>query len=119
MKPERKIERYNELRPTNYPVVENMSIDQDLFFDRNMSLSLTLRSRDISTKNHLELSFSKVRNLQFDPDGSEIRFSLLTIVAVVDDGWEDVRFKVFNDEQDLEFSFLCDDFEAALVEYHT
>ena len=114
-KAEIKIERYNELRPTNYPVVENMSIDQDLFFDRSMSLSLTLRSRDISIKNHLELSFSKVRDLQFDPDGSEISFSLLRIVAL-NDGWEDVQYKVFNDEQDLEFSFLCDDFEATLFE---
>ena len=114
-KAETKIERYNQLRPTRYNLVENMSIGQDLFGDKSMSLSLTMRSRDTSIRDHLVLSFSKVRNLQFDPDGSEIYFSLLTILPV-NDGWEDVRFRVFNDEQDLEFSFFCDDFEAIVIE---
>lgn len=114
-KAETKIERYNQLRPTKYNVVENMSIDQQVFGEQSTSLSLTMRSRDTSISDHLVLSFSKVRNLQFDPDGSEIFFSLLRILPV-NDGWEHVRFRVFNDEQDLEFSFFCDDFEAIVVE---
>ena len=116
-KKELKIEQYHSIRPTRYPIVEHMQVDQEVSRERsiyNLSLVITLRSRSESDASRLLLSFSKVRNLRLNPENAEISFSLLTIVPVID-GWEEVSFKVFNDEQDIEFSFFCDDFEANLV----
>ena len=111
-----KIEHYYGLRPTRYPVVENLSIDQqisDPIHVGELSLSITLCSRDNSDVRRLVLLFSRVRNLRLNPGGFALAFSFLNIVSV-DDQWEGVSFKVFEDEQELDF--LCDDFEATLVE---
>ncbi|MBA2379550.1 MAG: hypothetical protein H0V76_08245 [Blastocatellia bacterium] len=113
-----KIEQFHSVRPTKYPLVEHLEIKQELSRERltyEMSLMLTLRSSNDSDSSRLVLSFSKVRNLKLNPENAEISFSLLLILPM-NEGWEDVSFRVFNDEQNVEFSFFCDDFEANLVD---
>ena len=112
-----KIERYQSLRRAGHSIVEKFTLEQQIPDGWNgyeMTLMLTLRTRSNSDTSRLVLSFSKVRDLRLDPRNSEINFSLLTIVPM-NDGWEGVNFRVFNDEQDIDFSFLCDDFEANLT----
>jgi hypothetical protein len=116
-KKEIKIERFHSMRPTDYPIVEHLEINQAVSRDRltyEMSLTLTLRSPNDSDNSRLVLSFSKVRNLKLDPENAELSLSRLLILPK-NEGWEDVNYIVFNDEQDVEFSFVCDGFEANFV----
>jgi hypothetical protein len=108
-----KIAAYHNLKPLKYSTVEKLTIDQPIRDGGRMFLVLTLRSRNEADRSRLVLSFTKVRNLKLDPYNSYLDFSLLLIVGL-DDGWEEVNYKVFNDEQDVEFSFICDDFTAAI-----
>ncbi|MBX7060406.1 MAG: hypothetical protein K1X52_02005 [Pyrinomonadaceae bacterium] len=110
-KKERNLEEFRTLKGSDYSVVEELTLHQQLPDGWNtyeLRVDLTLRNRDDS-EGRLALSFSKVRNFRFNPRGSELYFSLLTILPV-NDGWEDVNYKVFNAEQDVEFSFFCNDF---------
>jgi hypothetical protein len=103
-----------------YTIVEKFTLDQQIPDEWNsygLALALTLRKRSNSDARRLGLSFSQVRDLRLDPGNSEISFSLLRIVPM-NDGWEGVNFKVFNDEQDVDFSFLCEDFEVNLLQVH-
>lgn len=109
-----KIAIYNSLHPLDYTFLEHLALDQ-CHRPYELSLYITLLNRRESGGKRLALSFSKVRNLRLNPEQSELSFSLLSIVPF-NDGWEDVNFKVFNDEQDVEFSFYCSDFTAKVIE---
>ena len=111
MQKQTKIDEYFSLRPTEYSVVERLCVEQDTF--GQMSLTLSLFKRDKSEPERLILSFSKVRNLVVNPDGFQLALSFLNIIPV-DDQWEDVNFRVFEDEQGMEFSFICNDFECEI-----
>lgn len=114
---ELKIEQYYSIQPTKYSIIERLQIDQEVSYENHLyqlSLVITLRTTDDSDANRLVLSFSKVRELHLSPGISALQLSFLNIVHV-DGQWEDVNYKVSESEQDIEFSFLCDDFTATVV----
>lgn len=115
---ELKIEQYQALQPIKYSIVEHFRVDQEVSRENDLyqlSLVLTLRSTSDFEVSRLILHFSKVRELHLSLGISALQFSFLNIVPV-DGQWEDVNYKVFESAQDVDFSFFCDDFTAAVTE---
>jgi hypothetical protein len=111
-KKEEKVAAYFELRPLEYPVVEELRLNQGLSGELN--IALTMMSRKDVDPTRLHLTFSKVKKFRLDIGPSELYFTFLNIMPM-NDQWEDVNYKVFEDDQGTDFSLLCDDFDAELL----
>ena len=112
------IDRYEAIKPSQFRVLTRMTIEQNVSEGGylEIALEIELRSEDESEHRRLALSFAGVRNLNFRPWISPIRFSPLQICLITDLQWEGVSYKVFEGEQDTEFSFLSREFEVELRE---
>lgn len=108
-----KVDEYFRLQPTKYSYVEKLELLQNGVGETTVVLLLGVTDAPLAGK--LSLTFSKARNFSLDATDTALQFSLLNIVAV-DDQWEDVNFRVFEDDQGLDCSFICADFTAQLID---
>jgi hypothetical protein len=72
------------------------------------SQSLTLEL--LKGEQTVSLTFTGLRQLRLADLGPGSS-CLLNISLVIQDQWEGVRYRVFNEEQDLTLAFYCSDFE--------
>lgn len=109
------IEKYESLLLEKYSILETFRFEQDIESDLyTPSLHMVLRSEDSANKARLTLTFTDVKEFRFEPAVRPIRLWPLIIVRV-DRQWQDIKYQVFNDVQDTEFTFYCRDFTSELI----
>jgi len=112
------IERYYSLKPTDFPILERLEIQQSMTVDEvsppELRLEIKLRPRGRTDHRRLFLSFLGVRELQLrQPSWSEVQFTFLEINSTQTQQWENLRYKVKESEEDS-LSFFCKRFHAAI-----
>ena len=113
------IEQYYSLRPTDFHDIERVEIRQtNASGTMSVTLQIELRAKEVADTRRLILSFRGVKNLTFIPsEVSVLYISFLQIVSTENRQWEGVNYRVFESEQDAEFSFFCQDFDAEVRSY--
>ena len=114
------IERYYSLKPTDFPILERLEIQQSMTLDEvsppELCLEIELRPRSKTDHRRLFLSFIGVKELQLrQPSWSEVQFTFLEINSIQTQQWENLRYKVKESEENA-LSFFCKSFHAAIKE---
>ena len=107
MSTDEKLEKYEALR-LGYLSVAALTIRHTFLPTNHPGQSLTLEL--VKGEQTVVLRFTGLQQLRLA--GLSLRSScLLTIVSVAQDQWEGIRYRVFNQEQDLTLAFYCADFD--------
>ena len=109
MSTDAKIEKYEALRLGYLPVAA-LTIRHTIPPTSHASQSLTLEL--LKGEQTVSLRFTGLQQLRLENLGPGSS-CLLTILSVVQDQWEGIRYRVFNGEQDLRLAFYCGDFEIS------
>jgi hypothetical protein len=109
MSTDAKVEKYEALR-LGYLSVVALTIRHTIPPISQPSQSLTLELR--KGEQTVSLTFTGLRQLRLADLGPGSS-CFLKIVPVVQDQWEGIRYRVFNEEQSPTLAFYCTDFEFA------
>ena len=102
-----KVEKYEALRLGYLPVAA-MTIRQTIPPTSHASQSLTLELQ--KGEQTVTLRFTGLQELRLADLGPGSS-CFLKILPVVQDQWEGIRYRVFNEEQNPTLAFYCTDFE--------
>jgi hypothetical protein len=109
MSADAKVQKYEALKLGYLPILSltiRHTIPPTIRSGQSLILELLQGERIVS------LTFTGLREFRLAdlvPDSS----CLLRISSVAQDQWEEIRYRVFNGEQDLTLAFYCADFEVA------
>ncbi|NJA04224.1 hypothetical protein HC024_00490 [Methylococcaceae bacterium WWC4] len=110
------IDRYYELSPTQYSVVESLSLKQEFDSDNVMRQTLSVvmkKTLDYPSKDALRLDFFGVRNLKLNqPDWSLISIPHIEILLGGDVPRCTEKYYVHDPSQEQVIRFSCEDFHA-------
>jgi hypothetical protein len=107
MSTDAKVEQYEALRLGYLPIVA-LTIRHTMPPSSQMSQALTPEL--LKGEQTVSLEFTGLRQLRLANLGRGSS-CLLNISSVAQDQWEEVRYRVFNGEQDLTLAFYCTDFD--------
>ena len=112
MQQDEAIRHYYSLNPAQFHDFVQLSIKQQ-WLDGQVEIivDLELRQSNTNIPKILYFRFSGVQNIKYIPsEASTLHFGFIDIVCIEEYGWENIRYKVFETEQDTKFSFLCREF---------
>ena len=107
------IENYHSLKPTSFHDLIRFELTNNRTLEgEGVSLVVELAPEDVSKRTLLRLTFSGVRELKYNPVFWS--FALIDVIPV-ERGWESIRYRAYEMEQDTEFSLWCHSFNAEIV----
>ncbi len=108
------IASYSALRPINFHDLERLEVRQGKRDGvQEIILEIELRARNATDNRRLLLTFTGVTEFKYFPP-NVFAFSSLEIISIRDRQWEGLNYRVFESEQDTDFSFFCRDFSVCL-----
>lgn len=106
---------YHALGPTRFHDLIRFALTVDESNDsREMGLEIDLASEEVDSHNFLRLTLSRISQLKYVPDFWS--FDFIDVVAV-ERGWESIRYRAFETEQDTDFSVNCYSFKAQILSF--
>ena len=112
------VRHYWSLNPREFHILDQLILSQTYPAKRStelLTLELVLRSKEVTDRRRLVLTFSGVEELQVTPHASLIQFLMLDIKSIRDRQWDYLKYEVKETEEDT-LSFYCESFESRIKE---
>lgn len=108
------LDKYYALRPTLYRRILRFELSQSNSEEANsMTLQIDLESSQSRNRPFLRLTFYEVRDFRYVP--GYWSFANIEITSLKERQWDRKNYRVFEAEQDTDFSFTCASFETKVI----